>query len=123
MCIRDRHCPALKESEYKSRVKAAVYRNKGLIKNTSGRIVEDKELMNGIYSDLSVYRSFAEYLCSLLQTEQELPLNALKQQMPEGICNSNILLQDVYKRQVVGSLHRNFAISFREQPSFKECFM
>lgn len=87
------HCPAFKESEYKSRVKAAVYKNKGLIKNSSGRIVEDKELMNGIYSDLSVYRSFAEYLCSLLQTEQELPLNALKQQMPEGLCNSNILLQ------------------------------
>lgn len=87
------HCPALKESEYKSRVKAAVYKNKGLIKNASGRIVEDKELMNGIYSDLSVYRAFAEYLCSLLQTEQDLPLSALKQQMPEGICNSNILLQ------------------------------
>lgn len=87
------HCPALDTPKYKSIVKAVIYKNKSLIKNSNSKIIEDKELMNGIYSDLSLYRIIEDYLCSLLRSGEFVSLNALKKQMPEGICNSNILLQ------------------------------
>lgn len=88
-----RHCPTLKTSQYRSIVKAVIYRNKGLIKNINSNLIEDKEYMNVIYSDLSLYRIMEDYLFSLLRSDEYLSLNALKKQMPEGICNSNILLQ------------------------------
>lgn len=87
------HCPMLKTAQYESLIKAAVYKNENILKNDNSKITDDRELMNRIYSEPSVYRVFSEYLLSLLQNNGIISLNILKQQMPEGICNSNILLQ------------------------------
>ncbi len=89
------HCPTLKDSQYESIIKAAIYKNENMLKDESSRISDHRELMNRIYSEAPVYHVFAEYLISLLKTGEIMPLNVLKQQMPEGICNSNILLQMV----------------------------
>lgn len=87
------HCPTLKAAQYEGLMKAAAYKNESILKNDNSKITDDRELMNRIYSEPSVYKVFSEYLLSLLPNRGILSLSILKQQMPEGICNSNIFLQ------------------------------
>lgn len=87
------NCPRIKEALYVSQVKVAVYKNEALLTDEEDYVLENRELLNAVYSDASIYKIFENYICTILLELSTLPLFSLKQRMPVGLRNSDVFMQ------------------------------
>lgn len=99
-------CPGLKESSYESQIKAILYKNEEFI--PADNILENRELMNKIYSESSIYKIFENQICVILLEFSTLSLYSLKQKMPVGLQTSHIF------EEIVNNLTKQGKIDYTE---------
>lgn len=98
------NCPRIKEALYVSQVRVAIYKNEALLIAEDDNVLENKELLNAVYSDVSIYMIFENYICTILRELSTLHMFSLKQRMPIGLRNSDVFMQMINNLIATGRL-------------------
>ena len=83
----------LRKDNLEMMVRGLVFANRGLLTSDTTNVLENKELMNEIYSSKVILKKFEKYIGSLLRDYTTLSLFKLKQKMPLGLQNSDVFMQ------------------------------
>ncbi|WP_044293224.1 DNA-directed RNA polymerase subunit alpha C-terminal domain-containing protein [Robinsoniella peoriensis] len=91
------NCPDLDDAIYSNQVKVIVYKNRDLLESDIEMVWGNRNLLNKIFSDVSIFKLFENYICSLLQETAIVPMDTLKKMLPFGLCSSDIFMEIIEK--------------------------
>lgn len=91
------NCQNIDDAIYSNKVKVIVYKNKEILESNIEKVWENKNLLNKIFSDASIFKLFENYICSLLQNNTIVPMDTLKQMLPVGLYSSDIFMEIIEK--------------------------
>lgn len=91
------NCQNIDDTIYSNKVKVIVYKNKEILESNIEKVWENKNLLNKIFSDASIFKLFENYICSLLQNNTIVPMDTLKQMLPVGLYSSDIFMEIIEK--------------------------
>lgn len=88
-------CSEIKQDKVRPTIKSCLMQNISEFGNVDDaeEIINDKRLMNIIYSDDFIKKFFSTYISTKLLKGGVIPLFALKLSLPEGLCASDVLIQ------------------------------
>lgn len=88
-------CPDIKQDKVQPTIKSCLMQNMSEFENVddTDEIINDKYLMNIIYSDDFLKKFFSTYISTKLLKGGIIPLFTLKLSLPEGLCSSDVLMQ------------------------------
>lgn len=90
-------CPKIKEKSYFIHIKSVLNVNQELLPVNVNEVFENRQLLNAVYSDVTIYKLFEDYVCKVLLELSTLSLFSLKQKMPRGLQNSDIFTEIISK--------------------------